>query len=91
MKQIGNTPVNWRDMACFDYADHFNRQDWAWEFLRINPEYCKDYTGHDKQRIINTTQKPGLRDLTINHQTQSDLKAGEWGLLNFRRPCKNGC
>lgn len=44
---IGNFPrpgwlPDWQDEAQYeDHGDYL--QDWAWEFLRRNPEYQKDY------------------------------------------------
>jgi len=84
MKQRKNPCINWRDPACCDYTNHFNRQDWAWEYLRINPEYRKEYNSQDKNCPANNHKNTSRGNIRIIHQKPSDLKAGEWGLLNFR-------
>lgn len=84
MDQKNNSGFNWRDIIGFDYTNLFNKQDWAWEFLRANPKYQNDYNKCNDERAHAPPIKPGQGDIMINHQTPSDLKAGEWGLLNFR-------
>jgi len=84
MDQKNNSAVNWREITGFDYTNLFNKQDWAWEFLRANPKYQYEYNQHKDERFTAPSAKPGQGDIMINHQTPSDLKAGEWGLLNFR-------
>lgn len=84
MDQKNNSAFNWRDLTGFDYTNFFNKQDWAWEFLRINPEYKHDYLQSQDERAAESPVKPGLDNITVNHQKPSDIKAGEWGLLNFR-------
>lgn len=84
MKQKNNKSINWRDPACYDYTNHFNRQDWAWEYLRTNPQYRKKYYSQDQKIPVNNHKIARLDDIKIIHQKPSDLKAGEWGLLNFR-------
>ena len=84
MKQKNYPYINWRDITAFDYTDHFSEQDWAWEYLRINPEYTKKYYSQDKKSSVNEHKNASLGDIRVIHQKPSDLKAGEWGLLNFR-------
>ena len=84
MDQKNNLVFDWRDVAAFDYTNHFNKQDWAWEFLRANPKYKDDYNHCTDGHADIPTTKTGIGAIKVNHQTASDLKAGEWGLLNFR-------
>ena len=84
MNQKNKTAFNWRDIAEFEYTNHFNKQDWAWEFLRANPKYKNDYDHCADEHADIATTKTGIGAIKVNHQTASDLKAGEWGLLNFR-------
>ena len=36
--------LNWRDAAEYNFPRDFPNIRWAWEFLRRNPEYRKDWT-----------------------------------------------
>lgn len=84
MVQKNNAGFDWRDITGFDYTNHFSKQDWAWEFLRANLEYQHDYIQSQDERPAVPPVKPGLDNITVKHQKPSDIKAGEWGLLNFR-------
>lgn len=84
MNQKNNPGFDWREIVGFDYTNLFNKQDWAWEFLRVNPKYKHDYYQCEDERADVSPAKSAQGGIMINHQTPSDLKAGEWGLLNFR-------
>lgn len=90
MKQGNDRSVIWRDPDFFNYTDHFNKRDWAWEYLRVNPEYRQDYT-LDSDVVPTNNSSPNmnssqgrLSEIRVVKQKTSDLKAGEWGLLCFR-------
>lgn len=36
-------PSNWRNPEAYDYLDGLAAPDLAWEFLRRNPDYRRDY------------------------------------------------
>jgi len=36
--------MDWKDANNYHYLDELDGSQWAWEFLRRNPEYIKDYT-----------------------------------------------
>jgi len=35
--------VDWRDAAAYDFSPALSREEWAWQFLRRNPDYRADY------------------------------------------------
>jgi hypothetical protein len=35
--------MDWRPLGDYAYCDHLTRDQWAWEFLRRNPDYQSDY------------------------------------------------
>lgn len=35
--------MDWRDAACYAFEPPLTREEWAWQFLRRNPEYRRDY------------------------------------------------
>ena len=37
------TKKDWRNKAVYDYTNDLDLNGWAWEFLRRNPEYRKDW------------------------------------------------
>ncbi|MFZ1851485.1 MAG: DUF6499 domain-containing protein [Nitrosomonas sp.] len=42
-------PPDWRDASRYDMTtEKYNLSQWAWEFLRRNPEYQEDYERFDK-------------------------------------------
>jgi hypothetical protein len=47
MKSVSRSPLpmskDWRNAKDYDYMDDHTPELWAWEFLRRNPEYCKDW------------------------------------------------
>jgi hypothetical protein len=47
MKSVSMSPLpiskDWRNVKDYDYMDNHTPELWAWEFLRRNPEYRKDW------------------------------------------------
>lgn len=35
--------LNWRELKDYEFADTLNGKKWAWEFLRRNPDYIKEW------------------------------------------------
>ena len=40
---MSTTPTRWRNPEAYDYLDGLAAPDLAWEFLRRNPDYQRDY------------------------------------------------
>lgn len=40
---MSTTPSQWRDPQAYDYLEGLSAPDLAWEFLRRNPDYQRDY------------------------------------------------
>ncbi|WP_226951218.1 transcriptional regulator domain-containing protein [Rhizobium terrae] len=66
----------WRISTAYDYIDELDAPDLAWEFLRRNPEYQRDYA------LLRSE----------GHDSASALKAlsNKWG-LSFRSQPRHPC
>lgn len=67
----------WRISTAYDYVNELDAPDLAWEFLRRNPEYRKDYSQ--------------LRDKGFGEDKAETALSDKWG-LSFRdrsRPPSN--
>lgn len=66
-------------MTDYSYTEELNKEQWAWEFLRRNPEYQRDYTAfmHRWRALEADYGKSEDRDV---ERWQSDLRslANEW-------------
>jgi hypothetical protein len=69
-------PDYWDDRS-YDYTVHLTRQDWAWEFLRRNPEFRLDLAQALK-RAGDLEYRTSL-DIVV-----SRLDLARWGII-FRR------
>ena len=72
-----------RDYA---YTDGLTDTDWAWEYLRRNPDYINTYYESRTQFLRKITHASGVkiyRDRGNNHQS------GKWGLSAFALPDLN--
>ncbi len=69
----------WRISTAYDYVNDLDAPDFAWEFLRRNPEYQQDYKR--------------LRDRGPDDEKAEIALSNKWG-LSFRgrpRPSGDGC
>ena len=70
------------DTAAYDYVLHLAPSDVAWEFLRRNPDYQRDYRVTLRGRQRPRRLKSGQHLTRVRrHQT----RCGHWGLYPFRR------
>jgi hypothetical protein len=74
--------VDWEREDAFDYADDLTLPEWAWEFLRRDPDYRKSWesaragfavTAHDRQS-------------TLMDATDAAARLSEWGCLYTSDP-----
>lgn len=49
---------DWKKVEDYDYTKKLGRTGWAWEFLRRNPKYRKDYESHQKGHFKDVTYEP---------------------------------
>ncbi|MFN0190560.1 MAG: DNA -binding domain-containing protein [Aestuariivirga sp.] len=71
----------------YAYTRTLDRPGWAWEFLRRNPDYRRDYDenvgkGHRNGGFMNGTQ--------CFHIVGPSVAAEVWGLVAFERPRRTG-
>ena len=68
------------DVPAYDYTRSLTRRGWAWEFLRRNPAYCRDWS---RSRAAATVERFGSIGAVVKLSIESPELAN-WGLL-FRR------
>jgi hypothetical protein len=61
----------------------FDPSDWAWEFLRRNPDYRTDWQASVPKRLPYVTMKDGTRLLRLRRRYP---RAERWGLYAFADP-----
>jgi hypothetical protein len=61
----------------------FDPSDWAWEFLRRNPDYRADWRASVPRRLSHVTLKDGTRLLRLRRRYP---RAERWGLYAFADP-----
>jgi hypothetical protein len=66
-----------------DGAASFDPSDWAWEFLRRNPDYRADWRASVPRRLPQVTLKDGTRLLRLRRRYP---RAERWGLYAFADP-----
>jgi hypothetical protein len=69
--------------ASADDPAAFDPSDWAWEFLRRNPEYRADWQASVPRRLPHVTLKDGTRLLRLRRRYP---RAERWGLYAFADP-----
>jgi hypothetical protein len=86
---------NWRDLTEYEYMDDHTPELWAWEFLRRNPEYNRDWESALSAYIKGFSEN--------NYQIKNEIKSvlfhgvkEKWGLFfdeifnpAFNYPCKD--
>ncbi|WP_136661348.1 DUF6499 domain-containing protein [Nitratireductor sp. XY-223] len=75
-----------RSPSDYDYADSLSDSDWAWEFLRHNPEYRSDYRASRKKAARPVSHASGVR---IYRPRGCLNDAAKWGLAAFVDPDLN--
>ena len=69
--------------ASHDSPAAFDPSDWAWEFLRRNPDYRTDWQASAPRRLAHVTLKDGTRLLRLRRRYP---RAERWGLYAFTDP-----
>ncbi|QDW40501.1 DUF2285 domain-containing protein [Bradyrhizobium sp. KBS0727] len=72
-----------RDAAIFSGPASYDRSDWAWEFLRRNPDYGADWRSSVPRHLPHITLKDGTRLLRLRRRFP---RAERWGLYAFADP-----
>lgn len=70
----------------YAYTDGLSDADWAWEFLRQNPEYRRDYRASRKKAARPIRHASGVR---IYRPRGCPKEAEKWGLAAFADPDLN--
>tara|TARA_B100000315_G_scaffold247817_1_gene277047 strand:- start:722 stop:1528 length:807 start_codon:yes stop_codon:yes gene_type:complete len=65
------TKTDWRKKEDYAYTDDLDKQGWAWEFLRRNPEYRKDYESLQSGEFKEVTYEPKKK----SEETEEQWKA----------------
>jgi hypothetical protein len=72
-----------RDIAISRGPASYDGSDWAWEFLRRNPDYSADWRSSVPRRLPHVTLKDGTRLLRLRRRFP---RAEQWGLYAFADP-----
>jgi hypothetical protein len=72
-----------RDTAVACGPASYDPSDWAWEFLRRNPDYDADWRSSVPRRLPHVTLKDGTRLLRLRRRFP---RAERWGLYAFADP-----
>lgn len=88
MRQVGCEFVGEFGSSAHDYAytDGLTKTDWAWEFLRRNPTYQRDYR-ESRGHLSKTIRHPS--GIQIHHTRGLQSGAAKWGLMAFADPHKH--
>ena len=82
-------PYNWRNNDDYQYTHRITRLQWAWEFLRRNPEYQKEWLNAARQRAEELRQRK-KRNPRISLKISDILESGEalvnWGINQYVNP-----
>lgn len=71
------------DRKSYDYTLLLSKPDWAWEFMRRNPDYKTDWSALIRQGSPQSEQAQG--STRIISLRRSHAGAAKWGLIAFRR------
>ena len=77
---------DWRRSETYDYTRPLPRRGWAWEFLRRNPDYRREWVPLPDKATTETI-RPALTVLTLRATGQGRPR---WGLL-FRQFTESQC
>ncbi|MGH6707974.1 MAG: DNA -binding domain-containing protein [Bradyrhizobium sp.] len=72
-----------RDAAVVQVLAGYDGSDWAWEFLRRNPDYATDWRCSVPRRIPHITLSDGTKLLRLRRRFP---RAERWGLYAFADP-----
>lgn len=80
-RQINNRGDDWRNPGLYEYTRTLGRAEWAWEFLRRNCDYARDWASvQDHVVVLNKGhENPILRIVAGKDQMR------RWGLIFWRR------
>ena len=80
-RQINNRGDDWRNPHLYEYTRALSRAKWAWEFLRRNCDYARDWASvQDHVVVLNKGhEKPIFRIVAGKDQMR------RWGLIFWRR------
>jgi hypothetical protein len=68
---------NWQDNGAYDYTAHLTSRGWAWEFLRRNPDFCRDLL-----HALRYTARSEVRaDIFLIRLPPRSVDLSRWGLL----------
>lgn len=71
----------------YEYTRTLSPARWAWEFLRRNPEFLADASGHGLGEV---SVRPACHGITLIRPRTGQMAAGRWGLAFFPNPRRNG-
>lgn len=72
--------TDWRNPEDYTYTESLHVHDWAWEFLRRNPEYRKAWTKHSRAQERNPNAAPSWSatyQFNIKEPVDPDIPAPE--------------
>jgi hypothetical protein len=80
---MNNRDDDWQNPRLYEHTRALSRAEWAWEFLRRNCDYARDWASiQDHVALLNKeNEKPILQMVAGDDQMR------RWGLI-FRRPTR---
>jgi len=77
-----------RSASDYAYTDDLTNTDWAWEFLRRNLTFQREYR-ESRAHLSRMVQHPG--GIRLHHARGLQTAAAIWGLRAFSNPLKHAC
>lgn len=78
-------PYSWREDTDYNYTSRITRRQWAWEFLRRNPDYQRAWLAA-AQVYSDKMQKRYTRSVQIPDILESEESLSHWGINQYVNP-----
>jgi hypothetical protein len=87
MPQVRKSGTAWeRRLDDYAYTKGLDGPGWAWEFLRRNPNYGRDFAEHLATVPTSTTHQSGVKVFILPELVKA---AEKWGLAAFANPAQS--
>jgi hypothetical protein len=71
-----------KPLKAYEYLRTATMTEWAWEYLRRNPDYRADARLHRRRGVVH---HPFATGTTFTRMHARHVRAEAWGLCTFRR------
>lgn len=87
MSQIHRRAVWPKPLQAYERLRTARMTEWAWEYLRRNPDYQADARLHRRRGVVH---RPLATGTIFTRMHARHLRAEAWGLCSFRRSNTSG-